>query len=317
MNYPWGNTVTHWPRWTPYAQAIAEEYQFVVPFYMTVPTSLTNTAREQRSVTTPPYLYDVLLMGANLNMGSNANGDNGQLMFLQVTDRQSGIPWVSAAPVNSAPATAFGGSRHQPSPILQLPEAFFLPKGVELQHDWSVFTTAATGGTITWVGVQLIGPRSGKAPEVVTMPDGSVIRVGSRMPWMSCIGLGNEISVLGAPFYAIGDGSRYRHYSSPDECPIEIHDVHANYFTQAGVSSSPQEIRLGFSDRGQKEFWTFNLAGSPAVAGDVTKVYSAAPFTKPYVMKSGDRMQVSLLNLSGAVVNNAYLTLRGVRLCEY
>ena len=317
MKYPWGDKIKHWPSWTPYAQAIAEQYAIVVPFYLTVPTTLEGSARERRTVTAPPYLYDVLLMGAHINMGSNANGDNGQLMFLQVADRRSGIPWVSAAPVNSAPATAFGGSRFQPSPILQLPEAFFLPKGVELQHDWSMFTNAATGGTITWVGVQLIQPRNGKTPERVTLPNGDEVKVGGRMPWFSCIGLGNEISILGAPFYAIGNGSRYRHFSSPDECTIEIHDVHANYFTQAGVSSSPQTIRLGFSDRGEKEFWTLNLAGSPSVAGDVTKVYSAMPFTKPYPLKLGNRMQVSLLNLSGAVVNNAYLTLRGVRLCEY
>ena len=317
MNYPWGNKIKHWPTWTPYAQAIAAEYGIVVPFYMTVPTSLQGSTREQRSITTPPYLHDVLLLGAHINMGTNSNGDNGQLMFLQVMDRRTGIPWVSAAPINSAPATAFGGSRFNPSPILQLPEAFFLPKNVELQHDWSMFSTTATGGTITWVGVQLIQPRGGKTPERVVMPDGSEIKVGSRMPWLSCIGLGTEISVLGAPFYAIGDGSRYRHFSGPDECAIEVHDVHANYFTQSDVDSSPELIRLGFSDRGQKEFWTMNLAGSPAVSGDVTKVYTAMPFCKPYPLKSGDRMQVSLLNLSGAVVNNAFLTLRGVRLCEY
>lgn len=317
MNYPWGNTIKHWATWTPYAQAIAEEYAVVVPWFMTVPTSLTGSTREQRSVTAPGYLHDVLILGAHLNMGTNANGDNGQLMFLQVTDRRSGIPWVSAAPVNSAPATAFGGSRFQPSPILQLPEAFFLPKNVELQHDWTMFSNTATGGTITWVGVQLMLPRNGKAPERVVLPDGSDIKVGSRMPWLSCMGLGNEISVLGAPFFAIADSARYRNFSSADECAIEIHDVHANYFTQAGVSSSPQEIRLGFSDRGQKEFWTLNLAGSPAVAGDVTKVYTASPFCKPYLLKSSHRMQLSLLNLSGAVVNNAFLTLRGVRLCEY
>jgi len=34
-------------------------------------------------------------------------------------------------------------------------------------------------------------------------------------------------------------------------------------------------------------------------------------------LKSGNRIQASLLNLSGTVVNNAFLTLRGVRLCEY
>lgn len=317
MNYPWGNPSKLWPTWTPYAQAIAEEYADIEPFFLTVPTSLTGSTREQRSVTAPGYLHDVLLLGAHVNMGSDSNGDNGQLIFLNVMDRRSGIPWVTAAPVNSAPATAFGGSRFQPCPILQLPEAFFLPKNVELQHDWTMFTNTAIGGTITWVGVQLMRPRNGKTPERVKMPDGSEIKVGSRMPWLSTIGLGNEISVLGAPFFAAGIGSRYRAYSSPDECPIEIHDVHANFFTQAGVSSSPEEIRLGFSDRGQKEFWTLNLAGSPAVAGDVTKVYTASPFCKPYPLKSGDRFQLSLLNLSGAVVNNAYLTLRGVRLCEY
>jgi len=272
MNYPWGNKIKHWPTWTPYAQAIAAEYEIVLPFYLTVPTSLSNVTREQRTVVSSPHLYDVLLLRAHINMGSNSNGDNGQLIFLQVSDRRTGIPWVSAAPVNSAPATAFGGSRFNPSPILQLPEAFFLPKNVELQHDWSMFSSAATGGTLTWVGVQMMNPRNGKTPEHVTMPNGNRIKVGSRMPWFSNIGLGTEISVLGAPFFAIDTSARYRHYTSPDECEIEIHDVHANYFTQGGVSSSPDEIRLGFSDRGQREFWTLNLAASPAVAGDFSKV---------------------------------------------
>lgn len=317
MNYNWGNKIKHWPTWTPYAQAIADEYEIVVPFYLTIPTKLTNTVREQVTVTAPPYQHDVLLLGAHINMGTNANGDNGQLIFLQVADQRSGIPWVAPAPVNASPATAFGGSRFQPSPILQLPEAFFLPKNVELRHDWSMQTSLATGGSITWIGVQLIQPRGGESPESVTMPDGGKLKVGGRMPWFSTMGLGTEISILGAFSYAMGPFNRVRNFTAPEDCDIEIHDVHANYFTQGGVSSSPNNILLGFSDRGQRELWQATLTPSPAVAGDVTKAYSAAPFSKPYKLPAGDRLQVSLLNLNASTINNAYLTLRGVRLCEY
>lgn len=317
MNYPWGNKIKHWPTWTPYAQAIADEYAIIVPFYMTVPTQLTGSVRQQTTVTTPGHLYDVLLLGAQIDMGSNSNGDNGQTIFLQVADAKSGIPWVAPAPVNAAPAVAFGGSRFQPSPILQLPEAFFLPKNTELNHNWSVLSTTATGGTLTWIGVQLIQPRKGKAPESVKLPTGQTVQVGSRMPWFSTIGLGTEISILGALSYALGPFNRYRNFTAPDGCEIEIHDVQANYFTQGGVSSTPNNILLGFSDRGQRENFQINLTPSPSLAGDVTKAYTSLPFVKPYRLKAGNRYQVSSLNLNASTINNAYLTLRGVRLSEY
>lgn len=317
MNTPWGKLIKSWPKWTPYAEAIANEYAIVLPFYLTVPTKLTGSVRERVTVTTPGHLYDVLLLGAYIDMGSDANGDNGQLMFLQVADERSGIPWVAPAPVNASPAVAFGGSRRNPSPILSLPEAFFLPKNVELRHDWSVQSTTATGGTLTWVGVQLIQPIGGKAPEAVQLADGQMVRVGTRLPWFSTMGLGTEIGILGALNYVIAGNKRYRNFSAPDDCEIEIHDVQANYFTQGGISSSPNNILLGFSDRGQRESWQLTLSPSPALAGDVTKAFSSLPLCKPYVMKPGDRWQVSVLNLNSSDINNAYLTLRGVRLCEY
>lgn len=315
--YTWGNKITHWPKWTPYARAIADQYEVVVPVYITVPTTLTNTVREIRTVTAPGYLHDILIFGAHINIGSNASGDNGQLVFLQVTDQRTGIPWVMPSPVNAAPATAFGGSRFQSMPVLQLPEAFFLPKNVELRHDWFMYSSAVTGGTLTWVGVQLINPRNGKSPETVLMEDGTEVKVGSRLPWLATTGLGNEISVIGAPNYAMAAGSRYRHFTPPNDCDVEIHDIAANYFTQGGVSSSPNNILLGLSDKGQREFWTVNLAPSPAVAGDFTKAYPSLPFSKPYILKAGNRLQISALNLNALVINNAYATVRGVRLCEY
>lgn len=314
----WGNAIQHWPfAWTPYAEAIAAEYATVVPLFITVPTTLTGVTRERKSVVIPPYLYDSLIFGAHINMGSDSNGDNGQQIFLQVSDLRSGITWAAPGPLDSAPATAYGGSRTQTMPILNLPEAFFLPANVQLKHDWKMFSQLATGGSITWVGVQLIGPKGGRAPETVTMPDGQRIKVGSRLPWLATIGLGAEISVLGSPFYAIEAGRRYLHYTPPLDCDTEITDIAANYFTQGGVSSTPTNILLGLSDRGQREFWTVNLAPSPGVVGDVTKAYPALPLSKPYTLKKGRRLQLSLLNLNTATVNNAFAVVRGVRLCDY
>jgi hypothetical protein len=315
--YPWGNTDNHWPFvWTPYAEAIAAEYGVVVPYYMPVPTNLEGSSRELRTVLMPPYHSDVLLFGAHINMGTDSNGDNGQQIFLQVSDTRTGLTWAAPGPLNSAPATAYGGSRTQPMPILALPEAFFLPAHDQMQFDWKMFSQTAIGGSITWVGVQLSQPKSGKAPEFVEV-NGERIKVGSRRPWLATIGLGTQISVLGAPFFAIDPSARYLHYTPPVDCDTEIHDLHANYFTQGGISSTPANILLGLSDRGKREFWQVNLAPSPAMVSDFTKAYPSLPLAKPYVLKKGRRLRLSLLNLNALTINNAFAVIRGVRRCDY
>lgn len=317
-----GNLIKYFggPEWTPYAQAIAEAYSTIVPFYLTVPTTLTGATRERKTFKTDPYQHDVLIFGAHVNIGNVDSGDSGQQVFLQVADLRTGIPWATPNSVNGSPATAFGGSQVQPMPILRLPEAFFLPRFVELQHDWKMINAATvTGGSITWVGVQMIN-HCPENPQVdcVTMPDGRTIKVGSRLPWFSTLGLGRESWSANSLTFNMNAGSHYLSYTPPQDCDIEIHEINANFFSQAGVSSNPQLIQVKISDAGEREMWTPDLAPSPAVLGSFSQAYPSLPFTKPYILKKGHRLQFLVRNGNpSTAIGNAYATIRGVRLCEY
>lgn len=312
-----GKFINHWsgPYWTPYARAIAEQYAVQSPIFMTVPTTLTGAALERRTVITDPYQYDVLLFGAHIDMGTDTNGDNGQQIFLQVSGLDTGLSWVTPGPFNGAPATAFGGSRTQPMPILKLPEAFFLAANTRLKHDWSMFSLTATGGSLTWLGVQLSNPCGLGAPETVTMPDGSVIRVGGRLPWLAVIGLGREQVTGGALNYQLNAGRRFLHYTPPVDCDIEIHDIHCNFFSQLGVANDPNLIQFTLSDEGEREMWSRTFAPSPALMGAVTQAYPGLPLTKPYLLKKNRQLLLTVLNNGSTGINNGFVVIRGVKLC--
>jgi len=313
-----GNYINYWgPELTPYARAIAEHYSQQVPYYLTVPTKLTGTAREDRVSVTDPYQYDSLIVGCHIAMGSGANGDNGQQIFLQVEDLRTGLLWSTPGQVGTSPCTAYGGSRAAAMPILKLPEAFFLPAHVRLKHTFSVISSTATGGFLTWIGVQLINPFQEGAPKTVQMPDGSTIRVGTRMPWLSTIGLGTEISVIGSLRYVLGAGNIYTQYTPPMDCDVEIHDIEANWFTQNGSDKLPDNVLFSIADKGEPRMWQPSRSPAPAVMGDSTKAYPSMPFTKPYRLKKGHRLQITTQNTDSGDINDAYITVRGVRLCDF
>lgn len=314
-----GNIINYWgPHLTPYARAIISAYRIAVPVWVTVPTNLTGTVREEIQVLTDPFEYDTLFIAAHIQMGTLSNGDNGQLIFLNVGDLQTGMLWSTPGPIDASPATSFGGSRANAMPVLKLPEAFFLPANVQLKHLWKVFSTSATGGVITWMAIQLIDPLSGNRPHSVQMPDGRDIRVGSRVPWLSTFALGSEINILGSPNYAMAaDDAQYVQYLPSQDCDIEIHDIACNFFTQGGVASDSENIRLALADRKQPRFWTPTNAPSTVVCGDFSKAYPAMPLVKPYTLKKGHRLEVISQNKNALVLNNAYATVRGVKLCDY
>lgn len=304
------------PLLTPYALAIAEHYRDQRPVYINIPTNLTNTVREERVFISDPIDNDILIIGAHVNIGSVSNGDFGQIVLLNVSDMTTGLMWSTPNPIDASPATAYGGVQFNAMPIVKLPEAFFLQANTRLKHQWKVLGLA-TGGSLTWIGLQLFRPYGGKRPTHVTMPDGSIIRVGSRIPWFCTLGLGTEISVLGSPVFVLGADNQYVQFTAPMDCDLEIHDLHANWFTQAGVSTDPQEVLISLGDKGQPQFWQPSQTPATAVLGDFSKVFPEMPFTKPYLQKAGDRLQITTINRTGLAINNALLTVRGVQLCQF
>jgi hypothetical protein len=312
-----GNFVGSWgPEITPYGIAIARRYLNQVPLYMTIPTKLTGVARQESNVISDPYQYDSLIVGAHISMGTEFNGDNGQQIFLQVEDLRSGYLWSAPGQVGTSPCTAYGGSRSAAMPILVLPEAYFLPAGVSLRHSFSVISSTATGGSLTWIGIQLINPFQSGAPETIIMPDGKETRVGSRLPWLATIGLGTEISVIGSLRYVLASGSIYTQYTPPIDCDLEIHDIEANWFTQGDIDQLPANVLISIADKGQPDFWSPSRSPAPSLMADFSKAYPSLPFTKPYRLKAGHRLAITIQNTNELDINDAYITVRGVRMCK-
>lgn len=312
-----GNFIGGWgPKITPYGMAIAKRYANQIPFYLTIPTRLTGVVRQERNVVSDPYQYDSLIVGAHIAMGSNANGDNGQQIFLQVEDLRTGYLWSAPGQVGTSPCTAYGGSRAAAMPILVLPEAYFLPAGVSLKHTFSVISSTATAGLLTWIGIQLINPFRSGAPETITMPDGVETRVGGRLPWLATIGLGTEISVIGSLRYVLAAGAIYTQYTPPIDCDVEIHDIEANWFTQGGADQLPANVLISIADKGEPQLWTPSRSPAPSMMADSTKAFPSLPFTKPYRLKAGHRLAITIQNTNTTDINDAYITVRGVRTCK-
>lgn len=348
-----GNFIGHYggPEWTPYAEAIAANYSHVVPFFLNVPTTFTGLTNEERIVTTQPWKYDTLIFGANINGCINTTGGadivltedgdtvisedgdtivteggessvsdcDGAQIFLQVSDQRTQQTWATISPLGAAPLSAYGGARNNVMPILKLPEVFFLPANTPLRHDWKTFAMPQVGGQITWIGVQLIGPKNAQAPKTVEMPDGSIIAVGSRIPWLSVIGIGFEFLTSGILRYQLTNGRRCLGYTQPAECDVEIHDITTqffqNYEASAGAGAA-NDIQFELSDTGRRQFWSQSFAPAPAVMGDITKAFPGLPFCKPYLLKAGRQIELSEINNNvGFAVPNGYIILRGVKLC--
>jgi hypothetical protein len=259
-----------------------------------------------------------LIFGAHINFATGSTSDSGQRVFLQVADNRTRLQWAAPTIANSAPAVAYGGALANPSPIMKLPEAFFLPAGVELVHDWSQITGAnTTGGSITWVGVQLINPFQHKAPECVKMPNGDIIRVGSRMPWFCSLGFGTRTFSAGDLAFAMAAGSMYLQYTPSVDCDVEIHDINCNFFTAAGSTTNPQNVQVKINEAGRQGMWTPELSPITGVFGDFSQVYPALPFNKSYLLEANHRLRIAIQNNNAeGSIADGFVTLRGVRRCK-
>jgi len=318
----WGRWVTHYggPRLSPYAQAIANEYDHAVPFWRTVPFHLTGSSTERRYVVSNPNQYDTLIIGAHINGFDENNGDSGQQVYLNVWDNRTKLPWVTPSPIGWAPLTAYGGVDLNAMPILKLPEAYFLPRGVELVQSIFNFTDIqATNGSITWVGVELVNFDGRCAPLDVTLANGHKVRIGARQPLFMPLPLGRETFSAGVVQLQINAGSNYIQYTAPLDCDAEIHDVaSADLFSQLGQTLDPDHLLIKITDMGDRDMWRPDRAPSTGVVGDFTQIYPALPFNKPYTLKKGHRLQVSVQNnIPSTALTNVVATIRGVRLCEY
>jgi len=308
------------PKISPYAQAIADRYDVVIPDWLTVPFHLTGSTAERRYVVEPPNQYDRLLIAAHINGFGTSNGDSGQQVYLNVSDDKSKAPWVTPSPIGWAPLTSFGGVDLNAMPLLKLPEAFFLPRHTSLQHDiYNLTNSGATGGSITWIGLQLINIDKRPAPDSVTLPNGAQIPVGAREPIWMPIPLGREVYVAGVFTYLVDAGASYTHYTPPLDCDCEIHDIAgSDIFTTGGTGLDPNNVLIKVMDMGDRKMWRPDKAPSVAVAGDFTQIYPALPFTKPYILRKGHRLQISIQNNNTSTgFDNMFLTIRGVRLCAY
>lgn len=304
------------PKWSPYAQAIADQYEVIVPSYQTVQLDLAGTALERKTVLSDRAQFDQLIFGAHISDFSLDNGSSGQQVFMNVDDLKSSRSWVTPTPVGNAPLSSFGGIGISDMPILELPEAFFLPSNTRMRHAiFNLTNSLATGGAITWIGAQLLRPKNGRAPSQVTLSNGKVVNVGWRAPLFASVGLGRETYSAGDTTFVMTAGSRYLHYTPPINCDCEIHDVHINRSAEDGTN---ELLVTRLIDVGDRSMWSPNNAPINSVMGEFTKIYPAAPFPKPYILKKGHRLQISVQNNNAAMtINDAFCVIRGVRLCEY
>src|SRR6266545_618990 len=123
------------PKWTPYAQAIADHYPIQVPWYSTHTVTPNNVNSIPTVVVTRPNLYDVLIVGASaavISVGDPTFSQIG-LFGLQVTHKQTGIPWVAPNTIG-----------------FQAPEWITMPNG----------NTIPVGSRLPWFGTIPFGTRN-------------------------------------------------------------------------------------------------------------------------------------------------------------
>lgn len=305
------------PLWTPYAERIASHYRRIFPWYMSASSGL-SAPPSRNTVLTRPYQYDVLIFGASAFITEAAAAADGQSIYLQVTHEETGLTWAAPNVVNAAPLPAYAGINLRQTPLLRLPDAFFLPKNTTLRLDWSAtaFADQAFDARLTFVGVQLIDPFSGESPRTIVMPDGKTIRVGDRVPWFGTCGLGERddaTALEGAGFF-IGALEQRAQFLVSADCDIEIHDLYDNFSGQFDMAN----LLVKVVDMGTPTNWNPTKSPVPAIFGDELSVNPGLPFVKPYLLKKGHRISVlSQFNVAASSVSNGLLTFRGVRLCEY
>lgn len=308
------------PYWTPFAQAIADNYPNQVPWFYNTPVDFTTTP-QRRTVTTRPQQHDVLILGAHVQ-GSAAELP---FVFVQITHQESGVPWAVPNILPFIPVTALAGVNVNAMPNLRLPEAFFLPAKTTLKLDWSMLGQPSIVNpqpfVFTLIGVQLTGANT---PKLVTMPNGQQVRTDQRLPLFMTMGIGNRQS---DGTFLLGTSQQRIQYLPPINCDAEIHDLSSNVisgaFSIGAAGTSSLQVKL--TVMGVENQWTPNLAPITAVfggpgggAGGASQVFPALPYTKPYSLPKGKRIKIAVQNTSiTATYTQALLTFRGVRLCEY
>lgn len=307
----WVGSTWTGPEWTPYAQAIADNYATQIPWFHTQTVDLAPTPARITTVTRPQQ-HDVLIFGMHRALTPSAALEEIRV-YVQITHQATGIPWAIPNVVPFIPLAALGGSNDNLMAVTKLPEAFFLPKHTQLKFDWSSLSLASPNPvTLTLAGVQLMSPRDGGAPENITMPDGAEISVGSRLPLFLTIGLGRR----GGAEFIFPAGEQAVQYLPPIECHAEIHDATLN-FGSLGFPTL-QAIEVKTTVMGVDKHWTPYLSPLLAQFGIPAQVYPQMPFVKPYLLPKSHKLQISMRSANlGLNVTQGLLTFRGVRLCEY
>jgi len=312
------------PYLTPYAEAIAANYSIQIPWYYSQKVSVQSGGFNRSIFTTRPYLYDVLIIG--MSAKSISNPAFTPLIGLQIMDLQRAIPWVSPNTVGYAPLGSLAGIDLNPMPILKLPEAFFLPAHTMMRIETTAITEENVGlieATITFVGIQLVNPPAFTTPETIKMPNGDVIKVGSRMPWLSTVPFGRqEFDPARGRMWGLWgliQGERAMQFLPPADCDVEIHDAYSDIFDAAVIPPDQvQFLTIKLTDMRSRSDWTPGRAPATAVLGSERQAFPGIPFTKPHLLLTGHRVAISLQNNSITnVIESGVLTLRGVRLCEY
>lgn len=316
------------PLWTPFAEAIAAEYNTHLPWFFNAAVDL-GVPPQRLNRLTPPYEHDVIIFGAHIA------GNAAQLpfVFVNITHRESGVPWAAPTVLPFIPLTALGGINVNNMPNLKFPEVFFLPARTQLQLDF-VTMDPAVGDVdplvVTLIGVQLVSPKRGRAPDKVTMPNGQRVRTDERLPLFMTMGLGKRTpSAAYARFDMAAGDVQVLQYLPPLNCDAEIHDLCANVISPAfdfiNVAQGTSFLRFKLTVMGAENQWTPNLSplittfgGPGGGTGGATLVYPALPYTKPYLLPRGRRIQILQQNTNSLLAfTNGNLTFRGVRLCEY
>lgn len=308
------------PEWTPYAQAIADGYPVQIPWFCTLPSNLVEgvTFQDRKTVLTPPQQHDVLIFGAYATVSGPDVDDDGNFILLQITDEETGIPWVVPNVVGAAPLPTIAGSVHRAAAainlttVLRLPEAFFLRRHNRLKLDWSQSILDANrsyDALITLVGVRLVGAAP---PKEIAMPDGSVIAPGARLPWFMTLALGDKLRFEEWIDWEIDPFVEYLQFSSPQDCAVEIHDAYYNRrrIPELGLMRTKLQIM------GRPNSWTPQKPPLAAWTGDEAQVNPTLPFTKPFLLNPQHRIALIEQNLNFFSIWSM-VTFRGVRLCGF
>lgn len=324
------------PHWTPYAEAIADHYPIQVPLFLTTTVTLSGTPANlsrPRVVLTRPLLYDALIIG--MSASQNPTIQQAGQAYLNIIHQDTGIPWVAPNTIGYAPLPAFAGTLTIGgfgSPIMsvsRLPEAFFLPKHTQLKLEWlpiKLDVTPPVTIILTMIGVQLINHQSGfQAPKRVTMPDGSLVDVGSRIPWFGCIPYGGRPNIAGqrAFFdYQLDGLTQTVSYTPPSDCDVEIHDTYASFldstFEASALLAQLSTYRTKIDDTRIREDWTPQFVPAPSVYGSLIEIDPQMPFVKPQLLRKDHKiLMVAQSNTVDVGVSDGTVTFRGVRRCQY